>query len=532
MGVLLGLEAILAGAILFLLPGFCLLLWLLPDRKMDWLERLTLSAGLSLAFYPLFLLWTHTFGIRPGRFGMWFILVAAAALTAWRFLRRSRALRPPSGLPEWFGLAAGLSVLVLFFTRLWPIRDLTVPLWGDSYQHTLIAQLIVDNGGLFESWLPYAPLQSFTYHYGFHTAVAFFHWLTGIPMPSAVLLVGQLLNALAVLCLYPLALRLTGSRWAALLTVIAAGLFSSMPSFYVNWGRYTQLAGQLMLPVALWFGAELVENPRFDWKRLVLAGITLTGMVLGHYRITLFFAGAFFAWWLVYILLDANRWPDRFAGVGRLALVGGLTGGLLLPWILHLLSSRLAQVQVLIVSGHHQDYVRDDANLFGRLNRFVPYHLLGLTGLGALLGASAPEAAGRFLRLVDRPVFPDGQSLLVETARHGASSTILRSCSRSMYRPRCWPDTASPHWPVTPNAGGPGWPGPSPPWWLPPPCGWPRDSSRSSTRPTCWSQRPINALWTGSRQTRRQTPNSWSTVFWPTTTPLRSAPTPAGGFPS
>jgi hypothetical protein len=60
-------------------------------------------------------------------------------------------------------LIVGLIVL----TRFWPIRTLDTPMWGDSYQHSLIAQLLVDNLGLFQSWEPYADLLSFTYHYGF-----------------------------------------------------------------------------------------------------------------------------------------------------------------------------------------------------------------------------------------------------------------------------------------------------------------------------------------------------------------------------
>ena len=88
-----------------------------------------------------------------------------------------------------------LGILVLIAgTRFWAVRRLAAPMWGDAYQHTMIAQLLVDHGGLFNSWAPYASLQSFTYHFGFHSAVAVFHWVTSLSLPQATLWTGQILT--------------------------------------------------------------------------------------------------------------------------------------------------------------------------------------------------------------------------------------------------------------------------------------------------------------------------------------------------
>ncbi len=65
----------------------------------------------------------------------------------------------------------------------------------------MIAQLLVDHGGLFTSWQPYAEMTTFTYHFGFHSAVAVFDWLTHMEIPKAVLWAGQILNILAVIVL-------------------------------------------------------------------------------------------------------------------------------------------------------------------------------------------------------------------------------------------------------------------------------------------------------------------------------------------
>ncbi|MFN2280805.1 MAG: hypothetical protein ACK2TZ_03005, partial [Anaerolineales bacterium] len=77
---------------------------------------------------------------------------------------------------SWPRLALLFTIALIIAVRFWVIRSLDAPMWGDSYQHTMIAQLIVDHGGLFDSWQPYAEMTTFTYHFGFHSLVAVFHW--------------------------------------------------------------------------------------------------------------------------------------------------------------------------------------------------------------------------------------------------------------------------------------------------------------------------------------------------------------------
>jgi hypothetical protein len=106
---------------------------------------------------------------------------------------------------------------------------------GADVGRWLSTQLLLDHGGLFTRWAPYAPISSFTYHFGFHSAVAALAWLTGWSASQAVLWGGQILNALATLSLYPLAVRLAdGSRWAGAVAVLLPALLWPMPMFYVN----------------------------------------------------------------------------------------------------------------------------------------------------------------------------------------------------------------------------------------------------------------------------------------------------------
>jgi hypothetical protein len=93
----------------------------------------------------------------------------------------------------------------------------------------MIAQILVDHEGLFETWSPYAELIGLNYHFGFHTIVAVFHWITGMSLPQATLVTGQLLNVMAVVALYPLATRLGRNQLAGVIAVLVAGLVAPMP---------------------------------------------------------------------------------------------------------------------------------------------------------------------------------------------------------------------------------------------------------------------------------------------------------------
>ena len=97
--------------------------------------------------------------------------------------------------------------LLLGMRRLVGMKDLDL----DS-----AAQLLADHGGLFSSWQPYAPLKTFTYHFGYHADVAWLHWLSGTPTTHGVLIIGQLQSALVVPMTYLLARRTVGGERAGL----------------------------------------------------------------------------------------------------------------------------------------------------------------------------------------------------------------------------------------------------------------------------------------------------------------------------
>ena len=369
-----GLGLLAVAGLLYVVPGWALLVWLWRGERLSWAEKLGIAAGLSLALYPLLLLWTDLVGLHLGPLYAWLPAVGGLAALAWRY----RAWRPRRGweaLRQWARsevLWPDVALLVVmglvFGVRLLVVRTLDAPMWGDSYQHTMIAQLLVDHGGLFDSWEPYAQLQTFTYHFGLHAAVAAFHWLSGIEVIQVVIWVGQILNGLAVMTLYPLAVRVSGNRWAGVGAVLIAGLLSPMPMCYVNWGRYTQLAGQVILPAAVLLTWSALRALRRDWRLIILGWIAVGGLALTHYRVLIFYVVFVLAWTL--LALRQATWRRSLARVTRVGMGAAV---LFLPWFVYTFAGEIVRNfgQQLVTAPRQLSSFARQYNLIGDLTSYL-----------------------------------------------------------------------------------------------------------------------------------------------------------------
>jgi len=336
-----------AAALLFVMPGWALLAWLWPGRRLSWAETLGLATGISLALYPLLFLWTDLVGLHLGSAYAWLPAASGIAALLWHYRcwllsfpgrwrtrlgkERLRAWARPEAL--WPDLTLIALLGLVFGVRLLTVRTLDAPMWGDSYQHTMIVQLLIDKGGLFDSWAPYVSLDQFTYHFGFHSTAAALHWITRLPASTTTLWTGQLLNVLAVVALYPLAYRMAAGlnnasrRWAGVVTVLFAGLLCHMPMAYSNWGRYTQLAGQAILPAAAWLTWEAIDESGFTARRAAVIALVVSGLGLTHYRVLLFY-GCFVVGLFLVSLRERSGWKL----VWRLTGAGAGSVLLFFPW--------------------------------------------------------------------------------------------------------------------------------------------------------------------------------------------------------
>ena len=405
------------GVFAFVLPGWALfsLLWH-SWNKLNWCSKLGLSGGLGLAIYPLLMLWSNLIGLNLGFLYAFLPPVAGLIALIWKnqkLLRniptnliQKNTIFNRHNLPSVQVILADISFVIVFgliiASRFWVIRSLDVPLFGDSYQHTMISQLIIDHGGLFNSWEPYADLVTFTYHFGFHSSVAVFHWISGLSVEKSMLWMGQIINILAILGLYPLAFKITNNRWAGVIAMLIGGLLSPMPMYYVNWGRYTQLAGQAVLPTVIWCAWSILERPypdltnipfirkltswhnlSLDYGSLSIMWLSLGGLALTHYRV-LILAILFFP---AYEIFHYSR-KEFIAWIGRVAWIG--LGGMLLflPWFIHVFGGKIMAFFIFRITTLPSAISTATAalNSIGNLQTYVPIFIWILLFLSIGLG--------------------------------------------------------------------------------------------------------------------------------------------------
>ncbi len=394
-----GLAILAVVAIVFFLPGLALVSLLEHEEEQKtrhWTEWLGLAAGLGLAVPPLLLLWTDLLGLHLGPANVWLAVMLGAAILLYRLYvywrtpgrRLKRLITDVRCFFTWANMTFISVVGLMFVVRLLVVRTLDAPAWGDSVQHAMMTQLFLDKGGLFQSWQPYAQYESLTIHYGFAAVAAFFSWIAGSDATHSTLIVGQLVNGMAVLALYPLAVRIAnGNRWAGIGAVLTAGLISEMPAFYVNWGRYAQLTGQAVLPVALWLLWEVTEHRRVPWRVIGVTGVAVAGMTLSYYRMPFYLAAFMVAWAVVWALpnwkMDFRQWVT--IGV-RLVLAAAVTATLFLPWALIIRSSHLAtSLEAGVNTAASWASVLAEYQIWKDIQSYVPMSLLATTLIAALL---------------------------------------------------------------------------------------------------------------------------------------------------
>jgi hypothetical protein len=280
-------------------------------RVQDGAARLGMALGLGAAVLPLAWLWLDLARVPVGALSVVGLVAlgagAAAATARVRARPRVNALARLRGRPDPGLVALVVIVAAALSVRWWSVRSLDLPRWGDSVHHTVIVDLMLRARGLPETWQPYADLGSFSYHFGFHALAATLAGLARLEAHEAVIAAGQLLMVAGILTAYALGSVLSGRRWVGVGAALAAGGLSSMPAYYVNWGRYTQLAGQVILPAAaagLVLAARGLRRARGGEEgtvrpaggSILVAAVLLAGLALTHYVVALFLLLFAVAW--------------------------------------------------------------------------------------------------------------------------------------------------------------------------------------------------------------------------------------------
>jgi hypothetical protein len=363
----------LAACVVLFLPGLALLAWLpgasLSRRafRRDPLSTLADAAALSIALSALAGLWLFIARIQLSAafvaaiYALCFFMLISAVV--WRGVR----------LPAWsrllgqlvYGASAAAFIAALAAWRLYQARGIPLPPWVDPVHHTLIVRIIYESGGITPDFSSYIEAP-FYYHFGFHLITALFAFWTRLPAHEAVLWFGQVVNAAVALSVYRAAYSFASAlpgqdgngavyRQAAAVGLTAAvlvGFVFQMPAYYFTWGRYTLLAGLILLGPALAAVREAWSEPeRTDaWLRLALL---LAAMSLTHYFaviLTGLFILLLFAWGII----QAVRQPERRLVLVRLVIWCVLGFLVVSPWLWHVIQPHMQSVAIRIVSPFEQ----------------------------------------------------------------------------------------------------------------------------------------------------------------------------------
>lgn len=329
-----------AGIIFFLGPGMLLGEALRLRAYCDLTQRIILALAMSMAALTIALaaLDLVALSLSPPIFGA----LLALCWLAYLWLNRPGQPRPTDSHVAASKLETGALwaiALLIAVVQLAVVRGVVAQPGSDGYHHTLIAQTIAERGALPKDLLPLTPLITFTYHYGYHAVVAALHWLSGAPILALTLIVAQLLKAGAALTAALLAEVTIGRRSAGIVTALLIGLVTVFPTYYVNWGRNTQLAGLLLL-AALLAVLWLWSFRTADWGLVIAIAILATGTAFAHYRVTLMAVAGCGS--VVLGAIASGYWPR--AAVRRRLLQISAMGALALlfaaPWLWHVLVAR------------------------------------------------------------------------------------------------------------------------------------------------------------------------------------------------
>ncbi|HET7376510.1 MAG TPA: hypothetical protein VFK30_07370, partial [Anaerolineae bacterium] len=277
-------------------PGWALLSLIPIWRDWNRLQRWCLAIGLSVAIFPVafyglrFVLPSFTLG--PWKMSAF--LAGCVVIVVWR-LRGT--WREQFAFDRWDWVAIGILGMTLF-TRVWIVQDLPFPAWSDGMQHTVLTQLTAVKGQLPYTMDPYFPIPLGQYHMGLYALSSTVEWLANVPANIALLYTAQILNGLCVIGVFVVLDRL-GGRLGAIVGATVVGLVSFQPAFYVNWGRFTQIAAQTILLVAwlvtwhtlrVWRQSKARNSPRsvMIWYA-VLASVLNAAVFLLHFRVAAFY---------------------------------------------------------------------------------------------------------------------------------------------------------------------------------------------------------------------------------------------------
>jgi len=284
---MLELKLILALSAILILPGLALVL-VGPWRTDPFWQRLSLSLAVSVVFWPVLFYGARLVpGFVLGFPAILIILSGSGALIVTRIHHTQWTF---AGSDWWLLAVLGGALMSRFYI----IQAEPYPAWSDSLHHVLLTQLTAETGRLPFTLAPYVPeVKLDQYHLGLYALSGSVQMLSGAPAHTALLWTAQVLNAGAGLGVFYVLDRWVG-RTGAILGAMVVSFWSFQPAWYVNWGRFTQLSSQFVLPFSWVITFELLRGLSSSKSQLAwflgLSALLNAGLFELHFRVAILYA--------------------------------------------------------------------------------------------------------------------------------------------------------------------------------------------------------------------------------------------------
>ncbi|GAP09495.1 hypothetical protein BECAL_00639 [Bellilinea caldifistulae] len=321
--------------LLFIGPGISLCSFLRHETKYRFSLFFLMTFVLSIAFWTILLVYFRFFKINLLNHNfVYLISIFSWIIGVIKFIKLSKNRESQFLLPDKWEILLIFGLIISLLINTYALRNMVVGLGSDSNHHTLITYMFIWNEGLPNNYSPaYPDIITFNYHFGFHALAANLSLLSGWEPRLMVLVLAPILITLSGLATAYFCWRVFQSSIAMALAGIIPSLIAVFPTAMLEWGRYPQTLGLIILSVFL---AEylVVQASEVSKRKIVALSAIASGLALTHYRVTIMGILAILLW--EFIRLIEKKSLIAFFGERGL-LIGGVSVFsvfLVWPWFL------------------------------------------------------------------------------------------------------------------------------------------------------------------------------------------------------
>ncbi|HSN94522.1 MAG TPA: hypothetical protein VLR89_05620 [Anaerolineaceae bacterium] len=224
--------------------------------------------------------------------------------------------------------------LISMTVHLYAFRNEVVGPGVDSMHHTLIPDLIIKNGMLPSNYEQYAPVLTFSYHFGYHIFIAVLSLLSGVKTTALVIASTGILMAMITFAAGAVVFQFTRKTVPSLISaMVIAGIFC-FPSYTVYWGRFPQLLGTIIGFAWISCLDFWRRETQQSFKLALLLGLMTLALFISHYRI----CTAFLFFGIIYLTFNIQIFKSK-QRIGEVFLAVTVFAVATLPWLINLLQA-------------------------------------------------------------------------------------------------------------------------------------------------------------------------------------------------